>query len=464
MVDARGFRTRAEQALFALISLAFCGISFAQDGLYDTTWGGGGRLQVDNLNVYVAGALRGLLVAQSDGNLLLAGNCFNSTGGAPYCAARRHADGSVDTSFAGGGAIVYDSLPNGLMYAATAAPGGKTLFAGTTFDFAPLIVRINADGTLDTSANHGLGYLSFQFFVPSVGSPLGAITAICPLPSGAILVAGLAVNNDQDVAVARLLPDLSGLDPTFGNGGVRLIALDLGGTKGDEAHAMTVQADGKIIIAGQAAYDNGNQGFLLRLTNNGSLDTSFGTGGKFFFTDGAHDQTLWSVAIDTAGRVVTAGGSFDGEPFINHDFFVTRITADGQFVDMSFGLNGNAVVPFNILDGSNETDDMSYALAFQHDGKIVVAGQAQSSFSLTAAGAARLTAQGVLDPTFGTGGKFIGTFAPAPSAGVDDSVRSVAVTSDAIFLGGAGIDAAGAFERLGIIKLSLDCIFGNGFD
>ena len=98
------------------------------------------------------------------------------------------------------------------------------------------------------------------------------------------------------------------LDTSFGTGG--LVTTDFGGNN-DVANAITIQPDGKIVLAGYSQNSSGNDSFALARYNvNGSLDTSFGTGGLVTssFGDG-HDQAT-GVAIDAAGGIIVSGSSY----------------------------------------------------------------------------------------------------------------------------------------------------------
>ena len=117
----------------ALLALSFTTTAIAQDGMFDLNWGAGGRLQIDRLTHYSSSDQGGRLLIQSDGNLLIGGQCYDAIGGAPFCAARLHPDGSYDTSFGANGTRIYDALPDAAMFALVAASGNKALLAGETF-------------------------------------------------------------------------------------------------------------------------------------------------------------------------------------------------------------------------------------------------------------------------------------------------------------------------------------------
>jgi uncharacterized delta-60 repeat protein len=188
--------------------------------------------------------------------------------------------------------------------------------------------------------------------------------------------------------------DSSGLDSTFGTGG-KAVTNILGGNAG--AYAMALQRDGKIVLAGSVQQLNaGKAVVVVRYNPDGSLDRGFGSDG--ITVQPRMDADVRGVALQSDGKIVVAGSaSFD----VRRDFLLGRFNTDGS-LDASFGSSGFAEI---IAGGS----DFGRAVAIQSDGKILVAGyrgsyvQAPSSDSKLVV--ARYSSSGVLDTTFGAGGK-----------------------------------------------------------
>ena len=156
----------------------------------------------------------------------------------------------------------------------------------------------------------------------------------------------------------------------------------------------------------------GNRDFALaRYNSNGTLDTTFGTGGKVT-TDfsGNHD---WAngLAIQSDGKILTAGVAYDATG--NWDFALARYNSDGT-LDATFGLDGKVTTE---LGGRF---DEAYALALQPDGKIVAAGVARRDFAF-----ARYNPDGTLDASFGIGGTVTIDF-----SGSSDVASAIAIQSD----------------------------------
>jgi uncharacterized delta-60 repeat protein len=275
---------------------------------------------------------------------------------------------------------------------------GSTLLAGQfgAKDFA--LARYLHDGSLDPGFGTG-GRVTTHF--PS--SFFSIATRVQIQVDGKIVVAGYSDSGltppggfDQQFALARYLPDGS-LDPSFGDGG--LVLTDFGPYY-DLALALTIQPDGKIVAAGVSyagmSYIDPSAFALARYNPDGSLDDGFGTGGKV--TTAINDQTdvAWSIAIDTAGRLVVGGTVFVGDGA----FGIARYLPDGS-LDTSFGSGGSVIDPF--ADAGFAQAEIA-ALTLQPDGKIVAAGRATPSSGAEALVVARYADDGSRDAGFGDGG------------------------------------------------------------
>ena len=139
-------------------------------------------------------------------------------------------------------------------------------------------------------------------------------------------------------------------------------------------HGVAVQADGQIVVGGQAYIDSttGDDFAVVRYNADGSLDTSFGTAGQVI-TD--FDQTRdygHDVAIDGTGRIMVAGYvefSYVSSAGPANDFAVARYDSDGS-LDTSFDGDGKVTSDFF---RSQEDDGLD--VVTQPDGKLVVVGR-----------------------------------------------------------------------------------------
>ena len=205
-----------------------------------------------------------------DGKFLVVGYSHNGSDN-DFVLARYNADGSLDTNFNGTG-IVTTAVGTGFDNASDiiVQPDGKILVAGGSnngSDNDMALVRYNADGTLDTSFGGGDGIATLGF-----GFGSDSASSVLLQADGKIVLVGNAYNGSyQDVAVVRYNADGT-LDTSFSGDGKTTIALSATSDYGIDG---ALQADGKILVTGQANNSLNNKTFVLRLDTNGVLDTSF---------------------------------------------------------------------------------------------------------------------------------------------------------------------------------------------
>jgi uncharacterized delta-60 repeat protein len=316
------------------------------------------------------------------------------------------------------------------------------LIAATLFIQARTSIAA-ADGDLDSTFGSG-GKVITDFSGRSNGANAIALQA-----DGRIVIAGSALSaaGPPDFAVARYNSDGS-LDASFGSGG--RVTTDFAG-RSDNAAALTVQPDGKILVAGGADMAGTQIDFaLVRYNSNGSLDSTFGAGGKVTTDFNGGLDAVSSIVLQTDGRIVVAGFATAGDPHMA----LARYNTNGT-LDLSFGSAGKVVT--NI----NGTRDFANALAIQSDGKLVAAGStltALGSFVMFAL--ARYNPDGSLDATFGSGGKV--TTQVVSGDGEDDEIFALAIQPDGRILAAGRANFA---QDFGLARYqtngALDTAFGT---
>ena len=210
------------------------------------------------------------------------------------------------------------------------------------------------------------------------------------------------------------------LDTTFGAAGTGKVFTAIGAGN-DNANAMAIQPDGKIVLAGGCVNGANTDFCVARYNVDGTLDTNFNGNGKVLSPISTSDDIASSLAIQPDGKIVLAGYCFNGA---NQDFCVARFTAAGA-LDTSFNTTGFVITPMGT------DNDYASAVALQLDGKIVVAGYCFVSPGYDFC-AARYGANGVLDTTFNGNGRVI-----TPVGSGDDVGNSVVVQIDGkIIVGG----------------------------
>jgi uncharacterized delta-60 repeat protein len=435
-----GLLTKYKVALLALTLLLTPKFSSAQtSGTLDASFGTSGKATTD----FGGPSAARTLAVQADGKILAAGVAFLN-GGTDFALARYNSNGTLDTSFGTSGKVTtaFDFPGNfDRVFTVVVQPDGKFVAVGSTVNLYAnfALARFNANGTLD--ASFGTGGIVTTFFGVSAEATSAVVQA-----DGKIVAAGYAnLDGGESFALARYNSNGT-LDTTFGTGGKVGTAFDSGhGFSYAQASSVAVQPDGRIVAAGNkeigACLFNGLEQpcfdfALARYNSDGTLDASFGTGGRVT-TDfaGPNDQAE-SVAVQPDGRIVVAGAA---GRFINtgFDFAVARYNSNGT-LDTSFGTSGKVTTDFA---GADDVPTEPSAIALQGDGKIVVVGQTTVGgfydFVL-----ASFNSNGTLDTSFGTSGKVTTDF-----AGANDVPFSVAVQPDGniVLAGGATINGRAAF-------------------
>ena len=288
------------------------------------------------------------LALQPDGKILV-GGLFSTAGGAARSQiARLNADGSLDTGFGAGLTL------NGAVHMIIPLPDGKIFVAGQFTTVGNVtrnrVMRLNSDGTLDTS------------FAPGAGSD-GWVNAAVLQPDGRIVIGGQFLNyaGVARAGVARLNADGSldaSLDPGAGIGGSNHLV-----------RQMVLQPDGKIVMVGDfGTYGGFWSDGVVRINPNGSPDFTFPVG------QATGSYTVRTVGLQPDGRVVIGGD------FPNYN-------GSGRRQLARLNRNGSVDPTF---DTGNATNGLVFDLALQPDGRVVVGGTFTTYKGATANRVARL--------------------------------------------------------------------------
>ncbi len=328
----------------------------ALPGTLDTTFGDGGKVitpitGIDDVLQSVA--------IQADGKIVVAGYTLITPTNYDFAVVRYNNDGSLDPTFGNGGKVITPlSDSYDLAHAVVIQTNGKIVVAGRVQaggnDHIAL-VRYNSDGTLDMTFGTG-GQVGTAINIFDAGF------ALALQPDGKIVVAGVSLVQRFDFAVVRYNPNGS-LDQTFGTGGTVTTPV---GDSDDFAISVSVQRDGKLILAGYSFNGVGKDFAIVRYNANGSLDPTFGHGGKVITPIGNLDDCGQSAVIQNDGKIVQVGLIFNATAA---DFGVVRYDTDGS-LDQTFGIGGKVITAV-----SKNMNDYAYWAAIQADGKIVVVGE-----------------------------------------------------------------------------------------
>ncbi|MGA2750172.1 MAG: hypothetical protein ABSG59_15470 [Verrucomicrobiota bacterium] len=380
---------------------------YTTNGVLDTTFGANGTGQVftrigSNSSFDYVDSGNALAYQVGDNSienpdkLVVAGQYWDWNSDRTYFAlARYNLDGFLDTTFGNGGIVTNvvgsetsasDSAQSVIVLGDLLQPRKITVGGygsdGTNCYFA--LARYTATGSLDTTFGAaGTGKVTLPIIPSAIGGSAAAYAMARQY--GEFVLAGYrgVVEHEYDFAAARFTS--AGVpDSSFGNGGV--VTADISDLA-SQAAAVAIQANGSIVVAGNANNSSNNVFALARYNPDGTLDGTFGSNGKLTTSVGTNGSGANAVLIQSDGKIVAAGGGSGG-------FALVRYNPDGS-LDASFGSAGVTITTVSAVNSAN-------AMAIQPDGKIVLAGTTSSNPQLF--GLARFTTNGALDSSFGGSG------------------------------------------------------------
>jgi uncharacterized delta-60 repeat protein len=384
--------------------------SFSFDGITRDGVGAGGY------NEGQAGAV------QADGKIVVAGRAQYGSASATCAVSRYLVDGSLDVTFDFDGQAFVPVNDVFLCWTMAIQSDGKIVVGGDRLGGAVSgfgLARFNSDGSLDPTFD-GDGRV-----VTDVGGSTFRLYSIAVQPDGKIVAAGnVFTGATTDIVIVRYNSDGS-LDNSFDSDGKVLTTI---GTGTDEAHAVAIQADGKIVAAGYVNEGSAFDFAMVRYNTNGTLDDTFDVDGKVR-TQVSDASGIEALAIQPDGKIVAAGSA--GANGSNSDFALVRYNLNGS-LDTSFDLDGKVMTPMGT--GHDFADD----LKILSDGKILLAGDREQASDYDFA-LAKYNADGSLDTSFDGDGKVTTDF------GEDETAVTVSIQSNGklVAVGYRGYDVGG---------------------
>ncbi|MEQ9410795.1 MAG: choice-of-anchor Q domain-containing protein, partial [Fuerstiella sp.] len=332
---------------------------YRTDGTLDPAFSGDGKLIVD----VPGSAGTPAVAALDDGKILIAHPYLESgTSNFFFRVSRLNSDGSPDTTFgtAGSSDLAADAQPR--VADLVVQPDGKIVIGGydlVNSNWNWVVARFEADGAVDTSFGTA-GMTITDFSRTEITNPIDFLNAITLQADGKIVAGGLTTttsamsSGNRIYAMARYLPDGS-LDTTFDGDGKAVFSFMTGSTRTENISDVLVLDDGRIMATSQGGSDTA----IMRLQADGSIDTTFGTGGRIIGATGSPYRNPSDIVQDSAGRFLTANAD---------KFGVTRFLPDGT-VDTTFGTGGTTSLIFT----AGHTEQAT-SMLLQPDGGIVVGG------------------------------------------------------------------------------------------
>jgi len=389
----------------------FALVRYNSDGSLDTSFNSNGKV--------TTAVGRGTCKAegvtlQDDGKIVVVGYSFNAGDQSCFTVLRYSADGILDTSFGDSGKVTTTVAKNSSAESVAMQSDGKIVVAGNSFidrnntDFA--VVRYSANGTLDPRFNE-TGKATADF-----GARDGGRTVAVDR-DGRIFVAGdTSTETKQECALACFKANGS-LDTSFN--GTGKLTTNFGGDGNADGQGVSVQTDGKIVVAGNATVAGVQQFALARYNADGTVDTSFGGTGRVLTAVGISGSNATGVALQKDGKIVVAGYAVNNSGK-GYDFACVRYNTDGS-LDQGFGDHGR--VTTSVGDGQ------ASSLVVQ-DGKIILTGSVYDADNHEFA-VVRYNANGNLDTSFNAAGSVLTAVGSKASKVEDTTPRvSMAVIND----------------------------------
>jgi uncharacterized delta-60 repeat protein len=304
----------------------FAVLRYNSDGSLDTTFNGTGATTTVFSALPIPFDYAQAIIQQDDGKLVAAGNSLNA-GAEEFALARYNKDGSLDVTFGEAGLLTTSfGAGNDKCYSVIQQADGKLVAAGLSYangnaDFA--LVRYNRDGSLDDTFG-GDGMVT-----AAVGAGHDFGQTVIQLADGKLLMTG---RSDDEFAMVRLNADGS-LDATFDTDGKMFVGIT---ANPDYALSVIQQADDKIVIAGYTSSAGNYDLAIARYNLDGSFDVSFSGDGKLTMPIGSSSEAATSVIQQMDGKLVMGGYSYVGG---NIHFALVRLSADGS-LDTTFNTDG----------------------------------------------------------------------------------------------------------------------------
>ncbi|MBU4609732.1 DUF4214 domain-containing protein [Achromobacter sp. GG226] len=355
------------------------------DGIWDTAFATTSAAALSSLGWGLGFQIRSVL-AQEDGKIVLAGRI--STGNSnEFAAVRLNDDGTLDTSFNGTG-LQRVTLDGGNAYGQEALllADGKILLGGHvqqngSYHYAA--VRLDTDGTVDTTYGiNGWG------LVGQSTSDMFHFSMALEADGGVLLSGQVGTSAGQQASIfgiARLSADGNWQTDYAGTGMAKPLQLNWGSA---QQKGIIVLPDGSSVVVGTHGFQLPDKLTVVRLDADGNLITSFGTGGLKTIDLLDEGDIITDIAV-VDGKLIIVGET--AGPTVYSVMLAMQLNLSDGSMDTTFGTDGVVTLPF----GTSHSE--IYSVVVQPDGKIVAAGRGDGGLATL-----RLNADGTLDTTFNT--------------------------------------------------------------
>lgn len=277
------------------------------------------------------------VAVQADGKILV-GGYTQGDGSTDFLLIRLTTSGILDSEFGSGGIFTYDySSADDYINVIAIQPNGAILFAGgasveSTTYFA--LGRVTFTGELDPT------FMSGNIQTTAVGLYNSEAYAIVIQSDGKIILGGGAdQESDWDFALVRYLTDGS-IDQAYGENGIVYTDIE---AQSEKIYALALQDDGQLIACGYTNNDSDDDFVLIRYNVNGDVDYTFGDGGFVVSDFYGYDEVPFSVNIQSDSKIIASGFTYNGEIY---QYALIRYSNDGE-IDTTFGDVGFVTTSIN---------------------------------------------------------------------------------------------------------------------
>ena len=374
------------KVLFFILYLFIIDGLYAQPGSLDKSFGDNGMVTT---KIGPKDNVIYSIIIQDDQKIVVAGYVFNGSY-YDFALARYDTSGKLDQSFGING-IVINSIGRGdnVALSLMLQPDGKLVASGYAYNgsfYDFALVRYNSDGSLDQQ--FGLNGIT----ITSFGSTSMISSSILE-NDGKIISVGYENSSfpmDHSVwAMCRYNSDGT-LDETFGSGGKVITEYN---NSDDVSYSVALRKNGEILVTGYTYIAFNPKIVTAEYKPDGSLDPAFGEGGKVITSIGLASATI-SMSIQEDEKIIVTGCSYEGS---KANILLLRYNSDGT-LDNSFGTNGLVLTSIGSFDSFGRT------VKLESDKKILVSGFTRDINSKYGPALLRYLEDGKLDTTFGTNG------------------------------------------------------------
>lgn len=385
------------------------------------------------------------MAVDSNDRIIAVGSSVNGLSNQDLAVWRLTSNGSLDTSFSGDGVFTLDSIAGGastdVAYGVAIDSSNEIYITGTSFngaDFDMFVIKLNENGTLDTSFN-GTGILTHDDAAAGTGNHDQG-NSIHIDASGNIFVTGFSDFSPTDRNMAVWKMSATGVfDNTFDTDGIFTHDID-GSGEDDIGNDIITDPAGNVYIAGRS--DTGatlGDMAVWRLTSAGALDTSFDADGYFTQNSAAGGggfDSATSLTIDSNGVLWITGYSRNISG--NNDMVLWKMQSTGN-LDTTYDGDGYLVFDVSTVEGSG-TNDTGESIIIDSQGRIVVSGSGNENMCIW-----RFTSAGALDTNFNTDG-FFSHDSAAGGFGIDSGPAVVEDSFNRLYIGGFSENDDGDFD------------------